>query len=279
MKADMDLYLSDIWQPSDVAAFKVHFARWNGTRQPLNALARSQEEWRSWQEYYPGRNDFSRPYIFSLAQIPGDSDLWMFGGIWTVDGLISDERGGQKYQVSRADELQAMIGRLVLHRQYRQRQTRGNFENHFPEFAVHEIRAEAFTGRDFPGFDKVHLSFEELETLVAHNRVDWLTALSTIKGVYLITDTVSQKRYVGSAYGDQGIWERWKVYLRLGHGGNVDMAKLLEGHDLDYCRRNFRFALLEHMDQRIEDRRIIERESYWKNVLDTRNSETGLNRN
>ncbi len=112
-----------------------------------------------------------------------------------------------------------------------------------------------------------------------HNRQDWATALGHVKGVYLITDTHTQRRYIGSAYGEWGIWSRWRVYTQLGHGGNSGMRELLTGHDIDYCRRNFRFSLLEHHDARTDDTIILGRETYWKQVLDTRHVESGLNRN
>ncbi len=63
--------LSEMWRPGDVRAYKVHFARWNGDSQPLQALARSIDEWRNWQEWKPSNNAFNRPFVFSLAQTPG----------------------------------------------------------------------------------------------------------------------------------------------------------------------------------------------------------------
>jgi hypothetical protein len=57
------------------------------------------------------------------------------------------------------------------------------------------------------------------------------------------------------------------------------MRELLEGHDLEYCRRHFKFALLEHHNARTEDAIIIGRENYWKQLLDTRHAESGLNKN
>ncbi|WP_158810901.1 hypothetical protein [Beijerinckia sp. L45] len=66
----------------------------------------------------------------------------------------------------------------------------------------------AYSGRAFPGFDDIDLSFDELETLVRRSRPDWRAALQSMKGIYLITDTKTGRRYVCSAYGDQGIWSR-----------------------------------------------------------------------
>lgn len=162
---------------------------------------------------------------------------------------------------------------------HRDRGTRLKLESHYEDFVVSEILPERYTGRSFPGYDSVNLSFQELESLTGHNRQDWATALGHVKGVYLITDTNSHRQYVGSAYGDFGVWSRWRMYTENGHGGNAGMRDLLKNYDLDYCRKHFRFTLLEHHDARTDDTIILRREGYWKQVLDTRNVETGLNRN
>jgi hypothetical protein len=52
----------------------------------------------------------------------------------------------------------------------------------------------------------------------------------------------------------------------------------LSDPSLDYCRVNFRFALLEHRSSRTPDEVAIARETYWKRILLTR-GEQGLNRN
>ncbi|NYT60672.1 GIY-YIG nuclease family protein [Alcaligenaceae bacterium] len=96
--------------------------------------------------------------------------------------------------------------------------------------------------------------------------------------IYLISDTKTGKRYVGSAYGDHGIWSRWCAYIESGHGGNVELEALVADPTLAYCRANFRFALLEHRPSRTDDRIIIDRESFWKRILQSR-GKYGLNRN
>lgn len=67
-------------------------------------------------------------------------------------------------------------------------------------------------------------------------------ALSSVKGFYLVSDVTTGKHYVGSAYGDQGIWSRWSAYIDSGHGGNVELCELVSDPTLDYCRKAFRFA-------------------------------------
>ncbi len=108
--------------------------------------------------------------------------------------------------------------------------------------------------------------------------MDWRASLESVKGVYLITDSRTNKRYVGSAYGESGIWSRWCAYAATGHGGNVELKTLLADEGLDYCRAHFRFALLEHRSFRVSDELILKREDFWKRLLLTRGEE-GLNRN
>ena len=146
-------------------------------------------------------------------------------------------------------------------------------------FEVQEILREPYTGRRFPGYDDIDLSFQELEALVKNARPDWMSALESVKGIYLINDTKTGKRYVGSAYGDQGIWSRWCAYISSGHaGGNVELRALVIDPTLAYCRTNFRFALLEHRPNRDERQRHPRPRGVLEAHL-ANTGEQGLNRN
>ena len=168
-------HLSELWQPSDVSSYKVHFARWNGYDQPLHVFVRSFEEWRGWQEWFPSRNDFNRPCIFSLMQFPESPDRWLFGGVWWVHGIGTRTNGEKFYEVELSEQLRALIGRLILHRVHKGRGTRLNMEGHYRDFIVDEILPEAYSGRSFPGYDSINLDFRELEALIRNGRQDWST--------------------------------------------------------------------------------------------------------
>ena len=269
----MTITLEDIWQIGKLGDYKVHFARWNGEAQPLEVFVRDKQEWQGWQEYRPTRNDFNRPFIFSLMQFYHETDIWMFGGLFRVLACHED-----RYDVELSDAGKGFIGRLKLRSPYRGRTTRANFENHYASFEVQEILREAYSGRQFPGYDDIDLSFEELESISKNDLPDWKGALENTKGIYLISDTLTGKRYVGSAYSDQGIWSRWCAYVASGHGGNVELRALVNDPTLAYCRANFRFALLEHRSSRTPDEVILFREAFWKRILLTRGAQ-GLNRN
>lgn len=269
----MTILLRDIWPIAEPTAFKAHFARWNGEHQPLEVWVRDRGEWQEWQAYRPTRDDFNRPLIFSIMQFYHEPDIWLFGGVFRVE-----ERRSDRYDVALTDQGAEFIGRLKLRSSYRSRQTRVNFENHFENLEVQELLREPYSGRSFPGFENIALSFEELEALVHSSRPDWRASLSSVKGVYLISDILTGKRYVGSAYGEGGVWSRWCEYVATGHGGNVELRKLVTDPTLAYCRRAFRFALLEYRPSLTPDQSILDREVFWKKILLAR-GDYGLSRN
>lgn len=100
--------------------------------------------------------------------------------------------------------------------------------------------------------------------------------MSNVKGIYLIADKKTGKQYVGSAYGDECIWQRWSNYAYDGNGGNTELKELLRQNGENY-KYNFKYSILEVCNMNLGNEYIIGRESYWKEVLQTRIF--GLNKN
>lgn len=122
----------------------------------------------------------------------------------------------------------------------------------------------------FPGFDRLVLSHAQLQAVMREHRyASWCTALSSVVGIYLITDTRTGRPYVGKADGEESIRQRWHAYATNGHGGNVELR------DLDPS--SFRFSLLRVFDPATPTRDIDAAESHFKEALDSRRH--GLNRN
>jgi hypothetical protein len=122
----------------------------------------------------------------------------------------------------------------------------------------------------FPGFDKLVLDYAQLQAVMRERRYEsWLTALSSVTGVYLITDTRDGRHYVGKADGSERISQRWKAYATNGHGGNVELRKLEPS--------TFRFSLLRVFGPATPNDEIDAAESHFKDALDSRRH--GLNRN
>lgn len=75
------------------------------------------------------------------------------------------------------------------------------------------------------------------------------------------------------------MWSRWACYIGTGHAGNDELVKLIRRRGLNYARRNFTFSVLEAMAKGTADDVVIGRETYWKQVLLTRDRKHGYNRN
>ncbi len=135
---------------------------------------------------------------------------------------------------------------------------------------VVEIKGKKSIG-DFQSFSLVDLDFRDLQNLIQFpdTNLTWVKALSSVNGVYLIKDKVSGKLYVGSAYGEQGIYGRWSAYAQNGHGGNLELR------DLDPT--NFQFSILEIVPATTTADGVIDCENRWKEKLGTR--QFGLNKN
>jgi len=121
----------------------------------------------------------------------------------------------------------------------------------------------------FPGFDALVLDHAELQAVVREHRyASWRTALASVAGIYLITDTRDGRHYVGKADGAERILQRWTTYATNGHGGNVGLR------DLDPS--SFRFSLLRVFDPVTPEQVVNAAESHFMNALDSRRH--GLNR-
>lgn len=218
-----------------------------------------------------------------MIELPSQPNCWLFGGIFEV---VSHRKGKSKkgkkgiiYKVDLCKKGRPMIGRLVIHWVKNARAKGRKPESMLNLMRVSEILPETYIGEDFPGYDNINYSYAVLEKLWKHSKPDWMIALTHCKGIYLITDRKTGKRYVGAAYGEEGIWSRWGNYFTTGgHGGNDQLEILLlsKKNGAVYARDNFQFTLLEQASSRHNVPYIIRRESFWKEILLTR-GKFGLN--
>ena len=273
----MDISLNSIIRLDPLSDYKIHFAVRNrqGT-EPLDVYVRDSEEWKEWNEWRKpgGRDDFNRRYIFSLIRNYPLAETWLFGGIFEV----SDRPANEHYTVQLSDRYKEYIGRLLV--AYPGPGVQGRSfrpETYFEHLTVAQIFDKPYQGEAFPGYENIAHDFSLLKPIIRQARPDWTTALRNIKGVYLVTDKKNGKMYVGSAYGEMGIWSRWCCYVETGTGRNDELTQLIEQSGIDYAMENFQLSILEYRSMRTDDSVIIDREKYWKKVLRTR--EFGYNRN
>ena len=139
------------------------------------------------------------------------------------------------------------------------------------------ISIQAVKKYPFLGYENIIRKFDELKEIIEEPALykDWHDALSAVKGIYLITDKKEGKQYVGSAYGENGIWGRWAEYIETKHGNNDKIKELLKDDPERY--KLFQFSILQVLSKAITDEEVIRIENNYKDKLLTR--KFGLNGN
>ena len=226
--------------------------------------------WRTSQRY------FSVGQI-AIALLRLSQDTWLL----TTIKRITKELGvkdGVNYEGEEIGSFAPFFGRVIVkHKKSYQQQGR-YAKDIIDEIEVLQILPNQLDGIDFPGYDRVRLSYEQLATIIHRRTKDWVSALENQKAVYLITDKGTGTQYVGSAYGDNGmLFSRWTNYVDNGHGGNKHLIALVDELGLGYVMQNFQYAILENYNARVDKNIILGRESWWKETLGSR--AFGLNAN
>ncbi|PZF71440.1 GIY-YIG nuclease family protein [Taibaiella soli] len=130
--------------------------------------------------------------------------------------------------------------------------------------------------KQFTDYSDFILNFDELKEIVTRQYSDWKKMLSATKGIYLINDTKTGKLYVGSAYGENGIWGRWCDYVSTNGHGNNKMLKELITNDPTHGN-HFQFSVLMLLPRTITNDEAIKKETLFKRKLGT--NSFGLNDN
>lgn len=220
------------------------------------------------------RTRLTAPYWASFVVAPDGAAL--LAGFYTVSyrGLLeADEpwphaegmdRAGEcdVFDLTLEERISNLAGRLVIEwgagvKMWIQR---ADLQNK----PIVELR-QAFREPRFPGALAFATNLSKVEGLPAA----WTAALSTIRGVYLLTCPQTREQYVGAAYGEGGFIGRWLAYVRDHHGGNVG----LKSRDPS----DYQVTILEVAGSAATPADIIAMETRWKDKLQSR--AMGLNRN
>lgn len=134
------------------------------------------------------------------------------------------------------------------------------------------VRIGGYVNNNAPVFDSyesVMLNYNELKAIFDGNDEAWTNSLKSVNCIYAIVDKSNGKMYIGSTYGTNGIYGRWKEYAQTGHGGNVELEK--QNPD------NFQWIILEVLPLKIKNEKAIARENFYKEKFCTR--KFGYNKN
>ncbi len=253
--------------------YKIHCATGVKTS-PLEAFFEGR--FKEWQESQNQPN-FQCDEILSLIHL--GKDRWLFAGIYSVLG-VKERKAGKRtryyYSTKEFPGLEHLVGRAIIKFEKNFRASYLVGKKHSDNLIVSEIRDQRMSVGEFPGYNAVLLPYGLLGTIIREEIPSWKSALSNVAGVYVITDTKCGKLYVGSAYGGDGIWQRWVRYAENGHGGNKELKQLLKKRGKGYVQ-NFQLSILEVCDLNASEDYVVSRESHWKDVV--RSREFGYNKN
>lgn len=268
----MSLKINDLLRipPCDIDKVKIKFNQPSPDEDPLELYRKNPDivntQWLFWREqrryFYEGQ--------IAVCFLKIGWDKWLLTTIKKITKDLNVE-GGISYDGYELQEYKSYYGRLIIqfHKTF---QTQGiYYKNVCDELIVNQLLPAMFDGYDFPGYDEVRLTWEQLEIIIKQHKKDWIAALQNQKAVYLITDRSNGKLYVGSATSNNGmLLQRWENYINSGHGGNKELIDLVNKEGIDYIKRNFQYSILENYNAKVDDQVILERESWWKETLQSR---------
>ena len=177
------------------AEAKLHLATATDRQHPLDVyLAGNFNDWQRWQN----AKNFERRFVISLIDIPHQKNKWLFAGVYRSNG--SERKWSEEYkkhynwyELTEEQAYKEMNGRLVVSFSRPGRASYLLTEKWSDKILLSEIYPERQSIGEFPGFKAVNLTKAQLELIVQRSPESWRTALSSVAGVYLISDTVTGK--------------------------------------------------------------------------------------
>jgi hypothetical protein len=252
-------------------------------------MAEDPEPWLDMTRHREKRNSNNNlgaaEYVMAFAQYyPYGPQYFIFGGYFKVEKSVPETFGGPGYDLTPLPKFSEYIKRLIVRlerpvgrdvylRWYESLQ--GGRLN--PE--IFELAPDTKLGT-FPGYQNVRLRHHELQRIIRNDEPSWKDALSSVKGVYVITDLSDGRLYVGSASGEAGgLWQRWSSYAHLRNltGGNAELERLRNDSGDAHIIESFQYSILEIFDPKTRADTILKRESFWKVALGS--VAHGMNRN
>ena len=270
-----EIKLNDLFKFTleDKQRVKIKLNVWNGYTSPLDEYKNNPEIVNNnWFLYKPesGRNYFYEGEI-ALNFIPLGDDAWLLTSVKEINKSldVSDDIG---YEATEISIYKQYFGRVVVNFHKYFKSTVIKFRNYENDLVVLQILPSLYEDDEFPGYENVRLSYNNLKQIIERKKMSWIGALENQKAVYLITDTKTGKLYVGSATSQYGmLLQRWKAYINNGTGGNQGLEDLKKAKGFEYIKKNFEYSILENYNARMDDNYVLSRESWWKETLKSRN--------
>lgn len=228
----------------------------------------------AWKKENSNHNLNNYDYLITFAQYYyyGD-EFFLFGGIYKVEKIFPEKFNDVGYNLTLLDDFKEYRKRLIIKIKKKVGRTYNRIYNNIDNDLIPEVYeiSPSMNLKQFNGYQNVSLTYTELQYIINNTEPSWKLALSSVKAVYVITDTSNGELYIGSAYGTGGLLNRWNEYINNLTGGNKKFEELVAVNGKEYIQNNFKYSILEIFDTKTKDEYIVERENYWKNVFETRN--------
>lgn len=275
------ILLNDLlkFSEQDIDAVRIKFNIHNGHTDPLELYKEDPDkvnvEWFLWHD---SRRYFRKGQI-AICFLRIATDTWL---LTTIKKIVKEldvpSQGGVGYEAVEIERYRKYFGRVLVKYHNTVKSMGRTYAAIMSELEVLEILNDHYTGDEFPGYENVRLTYAQLKTIIDRQLPGWVAALRNQKAVYLITDTNTGKLYVGSATAQsEMLLQRWSNYVSNGHGGNVDLIKIVATKGFEYVKNHFQYSILENYNARMDDGYILIREKWWKNTL--KSKEFGMNKN
>ncbi|MCE4956666.1 GIY-YIG nuclease family protein [Macrococcoides caseolyticum] len=249
---------------------KIKFNQSNGFVDPMEVFKQSPEEVNTQWLFWRNKSRYFNVGQTAVCLLKLSYDTWLLTTIKKVTKEL-DVLEGINYEGVELPQYEKYYGRVII-KFKKSFMAQGRFyKDLHQELIVQQILPTIYDGDDFPGYDKVKLSYQQLATIIHRGKRDWIAALENQKAVYLITDKSNGRLYVGSATSmSKMLLTRWSNYVANGHGGNKELVALVEEKGFDYVKENFQYTILENYNGKVDDKLVLQRESYWKEALQSR---------
>jgi hypothetical protein len=259
--------LNDLLRLEDLSNVKIRFnlmiaQNWNPIELFKNGNISTMLAGQYWN-YHKHKSYKEGQITIGLVKIKPNEDYWLLFHVGQVTKDLN-RFNGVGYEYESLPEYEKFVGRLIIQFKNKAQTMIRNAESVIDDCYVSQILPDTFDNDVFPGYEKVHISWNELRSVL--EKETWKTALQHQKGVYVITDTSNGKLYVGVAYGEDMLLGRWRAYVKTGHGGNAELKRL----GFEHIKQHFRYSILDIYKSTTDDQTIIERETWWKETLQSR---------
>ncbi|MFC2994023.1 GIY-YIG nuclease family protein [Acinetobacter sichuanensis] len=259
------ILLNDLLNLEDINNTKIRFnmmfeGNWNPIELFQNGNIQTMLDGQYWN--YEKTKSYKEGQI-TLGFVKINTDLWL---LFHVGRITQDLNifNGVGYTFENLDQYTKFCGRLIIRYKNKSTNLIRLANSVINQCEVYQILPDVFDQDIFPGYENVNISWKDLQRVITKEA--WKTALKNQKAVYLLTDKSNGKQYVGSAYAENMLLNRWQNYIITRHGGNDQLKKLTNEH----IENHFYFSILDIFKAKTDDHIILTRESWWKETLLTR---------